>query len=82
MDNPGTLATLVTQDTGLRQTIQINTTQKTRKMSNTQSNTKTELSTDDREGYAILAAHRTFAMLHMLQMLLDTTMCSNNTNKA
>jgi hypothetical protein len=35
MDNPDTLATLDTQDIGRRQTKHKNTTQKTKKMSNT-----------------------------------------------
>ena len=35
MDNPETLATLVTQDTGQKQTKHKNTTQKTKKISKT-----------------------------------------------
>ena len=40
MDNPETLTTLGSQDTGRRQTKEKHTTQKTKKMSNTDPSTK------------------------------------------
>ena len=52
MDHPETLTTLDTQDTGLRQTKQenINTTQRTKTMSNTDLTTKPWVNPGAREG--------------------------------
>ena len=49
MNNPETSATLGTQDIGRRQTKQMNTTQKTKKMSNTDTNLKLGVNTGPRE---------------------------------
>jgi hypothetical protein len=60
--NLETLATMSTQDTGQRQTKQ-NTTQKTKKISNTDATKNPGVNPGAREGYAVLASYNTPAVL-------------------
>ena len=64
MDNPETLATLGTQDTGWRQAKQKYTTQKTKKMNNTDTNKKTGMNSGAHQVFkAVPASYKTPTML-------------------
>ena len=60
-DNPDTLATLGTQDTGRRQSKHKDTTQKTKRRSNTDQ--KSGVSSCAREGYTVPASNNTSIVL-------------------